>query len=69
MPIAVPAIMFATRVKTQWAAGDHRGAEESAARAKQFTILAVSLGAIVIVVWYVAHLFVLPTTSLVPTMP
>lgn len=43
-PLGVVAIVFAAQVNSKLAAGDRAGAEESAKKAKMFTIIAACVG-------------------------
>jgi len=43
-PLAIPSIIFATQVNSKWATGDYAGAEDSAKKAKTFSIIAFCVG-------------------------
>jgi interferon-induced transmembrane protein len=45
-PLAIPAIIFATRVNSSVAAGNIAGAEEASAQAKKFMKLAFIIGSV-----------------------
>ncbi|MBB5996700.1 CD225/dispanin family protein [Streptomonospora salina] len=47
-PFAIPAILSAAKVNALWNLGDYAGAQDRAAKAKRFTIIAVIVG----VIWY-----------------
>jgi heme/copper-type cytochrome/quinol oxidase subunit 2 len=48
-PLAIPAIIFATKVNAQWNIGDYAGADDAAKKAKMFSLIGIIVG----VVWYV----------------
>jgi uncharacterized protein YqhQ len=50
-PVGIPAVVFAARVNSKWAQGDHAGAAEASRKAKTFAIIALVLGVIVAVVY------------------
>lgn len=45
-PLAIPAIVFSSRVNGKWAAGDAAGAQSSSGRARMFGLVAIGLGVI-----------------------
>jgi hypothetical protein len=49
-PLAIPSIIFATQVNSKWSAGDYQGAQDSAQKAKTFTIIAFSLGVVALII-------------------
>lgn len=56
-PLAIPAIIFATRVNSSLAAGNTAAAEEASAQAKKFMKLAFivgSVGWVLIIIFYIA---------------
>ena len=56
-PLAIPAIVFATRVNGQVGAGDMAGAQESSEKAKKFMKLAFIVGSacwVLFIIFYVA---------------
>ena len=56
-PLAIPAIIFATRVNSSVAAGNMAGAQEASAQAKKFMKLAFIVGGIcwvLLIIFYVA---------------
>ena len=65
-PLAIPAIIFATRVNKQLAAGDTPGAQEASAQAKKFMKLAFIIGGIcwiLLILFYVFFGIALFATS------
>jgi hypothetical protein len=56
LPLGVVSIVFASQVNGKWASGDYAGAQQSAAKAKQFAIWSAVVEAIVavlVVLWIV----------------
>ena len=56
-PLAIPAIIFATRVNSSVAAGNIPGAEEASTQAKKFMKLAFIIGSVcwvLLIVFYIA---------------
>src|SRR5437879_9456449 len=56
-PLAIPAIIFATRVNSSVAAGNMAAAQEASAQAKKFMKLAFIIGSVclvLVIVFYVA---------------
>ncbi|MFC4561384.1 CD225/dispanin family protein [Nocardiopsis mangrovi] len=45
-PLAIPAIIFAAKVNSLWNVGDYQGAEAAAKKAKMFSLIAITLGII-----------------------
>ncbi|WP_415840732.1 CD225/dispanin family protein [Nocardiopsis rhodophaea] len=43
-PAAIPAIVFASQVNSKWNVGDYAGAQESAGKAKMWTLIALGAG-------------------------
>ncbi|MDT0303392.1 CD225/dispanin family protein [Streptomonospora wellingtoniae] len=67
-PLAIPAILSAAKVNAQWNLGDYTGAQERAAKAKKFTIIAVVVGVIVYVLSTVGYVGIMATAlSSMPT--
>ncbi|MFC3998585.1 CD225/dispanin family protein [Nocardiopsis sediminis] len=58
-PLAIPAIIFATKVNTQWNVGDYAGAEDAAGKAKMFSIIAFVLGGLWVIGWIIYYFVVL----------
>lgn len=54
LPVGIAAIVFAAQVNGKWNSGDQAGAQESAAKAKKFTIISVVVGLIVAVLYGIA---------------
>ena len=57
-PLAIPAIIFATRVNSSVAAGNMAGAQEASAQAKKFMKLAFIIGSICWVLFILFYLIV-----------
>ncbi len=57
-PLAIPAIIFSTQVQSKWSMGDFAGAQEAANKARTFSMIAIILG-LVVVVLYIILFFVL----------
>jgi Interferon-induced transmembrane protein len=57
-PLAIPAIIFATRVNSSVAAGDMAAAQEASAQAKKFMKLAFIVGSICWVLLILFYVFV-----------
>lgn len=65
--LAIAAIVFATQVNSKVSAGDIQGARESAKKAKIFSLIAIGLsvlGVIIVIVYYVFILGVAATQDL-----
>ncbi|MFD0775352.1 CD225/dispanin family protein [Streptomonospora algeriensis] len=54
-PFAIPAILSAAKVNAQWNLGDYAGAQERAAKAKRFTLIAVIIGVVWYLVWTIGY--------------
>lgn len=54
-PFAIPAILSAAKVNAQWNLGDYAGAQERAAKAKRFTLIAVIVGVVWYIVWTIGY--------------
>ena len=55
-PLAIPAFIYSGRVDGAWNAGDRAGAESASHSAKQFGLIAVIVGAVLLVlliVWFI----------------
>src|SRR6266516_2149651 len=52
-PLAIPAIIFATKVNGQVAAGDIAGAEDSSKKAKMFSFIAIGIGVVIILIYVI----------------
>ena len=63
-PLAIPAIIFATKVNSQVAAGDMAGAEDSSKKAKMFSYIAVGIGILEIVFGIIYVVFVIGIAAL-----
>jgi len=57
-PLAIPAIIFATRVNSSVAAGDMAAAQEASAQAKKFMKLAFIVGSICWVLLILFYVFI-----------
>jgi predicted secreted protein len=55
-PLAIPAIVFAAQVNGKWAVGDVAGAQESAAKAKNFALWATIAGVVIYAIYFVLAL-------------
>ncbi len=56
LPLAIPAIIFATQVNGKVAAGDIAGAQDASKKAKMFSFIAIGLGllaGVIYVIWIV----------------
>lgn len=51
-PIGIPAVIFAAQVNGKWASGDQAGAVEASAKAKKFAIIALVLGIVASVIYF-----------------
>ncbi len=51
-PIGIPAVIFAARVNGKWAQGDQAGAIEDSAKAKKFAMIALVLGIISSIIYF-----------------
>jgi hypothetical protein len=56
-PLAIPAIIFATQVQSKWAMGDFAGAQDSANKARTFSLIAIVLGVVLIALYVIFWLF------------
>ncbi|PYS87190.1 MAG: hypothetical protein DMF70_01010 [Acidobacteria bacterium] len=63
-PLAIPAIIFATKVNSQVAAGDMAGAEDSSKKAKMFSYIALGIGILEIVFGIIYVVFVIGIAAL-----
>ena len=63
-PLAIPAIIFATKVNSQVAAGDMAGAEDSSKKAKMFCYIALDIGILEIVFGIIYVVFVIGIVAL-----
>lgn len=54
LPFGVAAIVFAAQVNGKYQMGDYAGAQQSAQRAKTFTIVSAAVGVVVIAIYIVA---------------
>ena len=52
-PLAIPAIIFATQVNSKWQAGDQAGAMDASKKAKMFSMIAIGLGVVGIVLYVI----------------
>jgi hypothetical protein len=52
-PLAIPAIIFATQVQGKWAMGDFAGAQDSAQKARTFSLIAIILGLSLLVLYII----------------
>lgn len=57
IPLGIPAIVFAAKISGLQASGDYQGAEESAKKAKTFTIIAAILGVVGIIAYFALVFF------------
>ncbi len=51
-PIGIPAVIFAAQVNGKWASGDQAGAVEASAKAKKFAIIALVLGIVASIIYF-----------------
>jgi hypothetical protein len=63
-PLAIPAIIFATKVNGQVAAGDIAGAEDSSKKAKMFSYIALGIGILEIIFGIIYVVFVIGIAAL-----
>ena len=63
-PLAIPAIIFATKVNSQVAAGDIAGAEDSSKKAKMFSYIALGIGILEIIFAIIYVVFVIGIAAL-----
>jgi hypothetical protein len=63
-PLAIPAIIFATKVNSQVAAGDMAGAEDSSKKAKMFSYIALGIGILEIIFGIIYVVFVIGIAAL-----
>ncbi len=63
-PLAIPAIIFATKVNSQVAAGDMAGAEDSSKKAKMFSYIALGIGILEIIFAIIYVVFVIGIAAL-----
>ncbi|GAA3727272.1 hypothetical protein HDA32_003665 [Spinactinospora alkalitolerans] len=52
LPLGIVGIVFATQVNSKWTVGDYAGAEDSAKKAKMFTLIG-AIGGFVVVALYI----------------
>jgi hypothetical protein len=52
-PLGIPAIIFATQVQGKWAMGDIAGAQDSAQKARTFSMIAIILGIAAIILYLI----------------
>jgi hypothetical protein len=57
-PFGIPAIVLSSRVSSAWAAGETDRAVDASARARRFAVIAIGLGALVYVLYFVLALVV-----------
>lgn len=55
-PMAIPAIINASRVNSRWAEGDYEGAEEASEKAKQFCWISFGVGIVVGIIALILNL-------------
>lgn len=71
-PLAIPAFIYSGKVDPAWNVGDRAGAESASHSAKQFGLIAVIVGAVLlvlVVVWFIVILaFVADTVRHIPTI-
>lgn len=53
LPLGIVSIVYAAQVNSKWAAGDHAGARDAAAKARQWAIWSAVAGIVVAVLWVV----------------
>jgi len=53
LPLGIVAIVFSAQVNSKWNAGDYAGAQESSAKAKQWTIITAIVGVVVSVLYII----------------
>lgn len=66
LPLGIVAIVKAAEVNSKWATGDYAGAQKSADDAKRFSMIAIGIGAVVVVAYFAlaaAGIFSLRTTG------
>ncbi|MBB6172378.1 hypothetical protein HNR23_002438 [Nocardiopsis mwathae] len=51
LPFGIVGIIFATQVNSKWNIGDYAGAQDSAGKAKMWTLIAVGLGVVSAIFW------------------
>jgi hypothetical protein len=52
-PIGIPAVIFAAQVNGKWASGDQAGAIEASAKARKFAIIALVLGIVASIIYFI----------------
>lgn len=57
IPLGIPAIVFAAKISSLQASGDWDGAQESAKKAKTFTIIAAVVGVVVVIAYFALVFF------------
>jgi NADH:ubiquinone oxidoreductase subunit 3 (subunit A) len=65
LPFGIPAIIFASQVNTQYAAGNYNAALEASKKAKMWSLIAFSLGVMmnILLVLYYILMFILAAAS------
>lgn len=58
LPFGIVSIVFASKVDSQWNAGDYNGAMESARKAKTWFWLAFGIGLVVDIIWLIYYLVI-----------
>ena len=53
LPFGIPAIVYASKVDGQYATGDYQGAEDSAKKAKTWSLVGTIVGGICIALYFV----------------
>jgi heme/copper-type cytochrome/quinol oxidase subunit 2 len=64
-PLAIPAIVFSTQVNSKWAMGDVAGAQDASQKAKKFAMWAAIAGVIGFVLYWLAFILFLGTSSMI----
>ena len=71
-PLAIPAFIFSSKVDNAWNMGDRAGAENASHSAKQFGLVAVIIGVVLLVlliIWFIViFAFVTDTVRNIPTV-
>ena len=52
-PVGIPAVIFAAQVNGKWASGDQAGAVEASAKARKFAIIALVLGIVSSIIYFI----------------
>lgn len=63
LPLGIPALIFATKVKPAFAAGDYVGAQEASKKAKMFCIIGLIVGFIVQAIYITINIIAVVSTS------